>query len=579
MMTIEKFIVSADQMRQIETRIFAAGMPSAALMEKVAGLLARRIQALLKSEGRSPREKEEPHAPKGRSPREQVNSSLLPPRGERRGNRDEGFGYLAEESQGKDIVNFQFPVIGVLVGPGHNGGDALVVARELHFQGFSVIIYCPFSKLKELTKSHSDYARSLNIPFFDTIEPLKKCDLFIDGLFGFGLEREIVHPISTAIDEINKLNKLVFSIDIPSGIHTDTGSVLGTAIRATHTLCLGLWKLAFFQDKALEYIGTSELIDFDIPLADIVAILGDFPAIQRITPASAIQYLPLPRSPIAHKYTNGHLLIIAGSARYSGAAILSALGARASGVGMLSIAVPISMKPMLSSQLPEALVIGCPETSSGAIKDLPLGIDLGIYDAIAAGPGLTLEAAITVESLLESDRPLVLDADGLNILAQLGTVPILSERSALTIITPHPGEFQRLFPELADKMDSRIAATQQAAQLTGAVVLLKGARVCICFDDKGDSLGDSYASRTITYLNPESTPALARGGSGDVLTGLLGGLMASAIARKSCPKSVVETAVWWHARAGMMAAKERTELGVDAFTLTEYLIPALREFY
>ena len=108
--------------------------------------------------------------------------------------------------------------------------------------------------------------------------------------------------------------------------------------------------------------------------------------------------------------------------------------------------------------------------------------------------------------------------------------------------------------------------------------MLKGARVCISWNDEGDSLGDSCASRTITYLNPESTPALARGGSGDVLTGLLGGLLASAIARKFSPQSVAATAVWWHAQAGIMAAKERTELGVDAFTLTQYLIPALREF-
>ncbi|MEO6862396.1 MAG: NAD(P)H-hydrate dehydratase, partial [Microcoleus sp.] len=258
---------------------------------------------------------------------------------------------------------------------------------------------------------------------------------------------------------------------------------------------------------------------------------------------------------------------------------------RASGVGMLSIAVPESIKPVLSSHLPEALVIGCPETPSGAISELPVAIDLSSYDAIAAGPGLTLEAAIAVESLLDSDRPLVLDADGLNILAQLGTIPILSERRALTIITPHQGEFKRLFPELAGKIgDSRIAATQAAAELCGAVVLFKGAKVCISWKDDGDSLQDSYAARTVTYLNPESTPALARGGSGDVLTGLLGGLLAGAlakpskrIARKSSAKSVAVTAVWWHAQAAIMAAKERTELGVDAFTLTQYLIPTLRE--
>ena len=548
-MTLQKFVVTADQMRQIETRIFAAGMPVAALMEKVAGLIATRIQELLKEEGSLATDcitdLTDTSTPLSTSVR--------------------------KRAERKKIVSFQLPVIGVLVGPGHNGGDALVVARELHFQGFPVVIYCPFSQLKELTKSHADYARSLNIPFFDKVESLKNCDLLIDGLFGFGLEREITNPTAAAIDEINNLNIPVFSIDIPSGIHTDTGAVLGTAIRAKHTLCLGLWKMAFLQDGALEYIGTSELIDFDIPAADIAAILGDSPSIQRITKRSAIEHLPLPRSPISHKYTNGHLLIIAGSRRYSGAAILAALGARASGVGMLSIAVPESIKPMLSSHLPEALVIGCPETHSGAIRELPVAIDLSSYDAIAVGPGLTLEAAIAVESVLECDRPLVLDADGLNILAQLGTVPILSERCALTIITPHPGEFKRLFPELAGEMGDRIAATKAAAELCSAVVLLKGARVCISWQAESDS--------TVTYVNPESTPALARGGSGDVLTGLLGGLLASAIVRKSPTKSVATTAVWWHAQAGILAAKERTELGVDAFTLTQYLIPALRDFF
>ncbi|MEG3882176.1 NAD(P)H-hydrate dehydratase [Microcoleus sp. herbarium7] len=554
-MTLQKFVVTADQMRQIETRIFAAGMPVAALMEKVAGLIAARIQELLKEGGSSATD----------CITDVTDVTDLTDRRKR--------------GEGKKIVKKQqLPVIGVLVGPGHNGGDALVAARELHFQGFPVIIYCAFSKLKELTKNHADYARSLNIPFCDKVEALKNCDLLIDGLFGFGLEREITNPTAAAIDEINNLNIPVFSIDIPSGIHTDTGAVLGTAIRAKHTLCLGLWKMAFLQDGALEYIGTSELIDFDIPAADIAAILGDPPAIQRITKQSAIEHLPLPRSPISHKYTNGHLLIIAGSGRYTGAAILAALGARASGVGMLSIAVPESIKPMLSSHLPEALVIGCPETHSGAISELPVAIDLSSYDAIAAGPGLTLEAAIAVESVLECDRPLVLDADGLNILAQLGTVPILSERPALTIITPHPGEFKRLFPELGGQMGDRIAATKAAAELCGAAVLLKGARVCISWQD-------SCTSRTVTYVNPESTPALARGGSGDVLTGLLGGLLASAlakpskrIARKSPAESVAATAVWWHARAAIAAAEERTELGVDAFTLTQYLIPALREF-
>lgn len=514
---IEQFVVNTNQMREIEERIFAAGMPVAALMEKVAGRITSRIQEVLKS-------------------------------------------------RAKNIAPSSLPMIGVLVGPGHNGGDALVVARELHFQGYQVIIYCPFDKLKDLTGFHAQYVRSLNIPYVENIESLKKCDLLIDGLFGFGLEREIVNPFAAAIDEINSWNKTIFSIDLPSGLHTDTGAVLGTAIRATNTFCLGLWKLAFLQDKALEYIGTAELIDFDIPIADITAVLGESPAVKRIVKASAIAHLPLPRRPDSHKYTNGHLLIVAGSRRYSGAAILSALGARASGVGMLSIAVPESLKLLVAAQLPEALVIGCPETTGGAISELA-GIDLSTYNAIACGPGLTSEAALIVKSILESDRPLILDADGLNILAQFGTIPTLSTRKAPTALSPHPGEFKRLFPDLAEKMRDRVTVTQQAAELSGAVVLLKGARVCISWKDAIGNLS--------TLINPQSTPALARGGSGDVLTGLLAGLWAQAAAKDEPVESVVETAVWWHAQAGILAAIERTELGVDAFTLTQYLIPAL----
>ncbi|MGE5658164.1 MAG: NAD(P)H-hydrate epimerase, partial [Actinomycetota bacterium] len=210
-MIIQEFVVTAEQMRAIEGRIFAAGMPVAALMEKVASLVTRRIQAVVKASAH-------PHSP-----------------------------WTTAEAR--------FLKIGVLVGPGHNGGDALVIARELHFQGYQVAIYCPFSKLKELTSNHAQYARSLGIPFFDEIDALKTYDLLVDGLFGFGLERQITDAVAAAINEVNTWKKTILSIDLPSGLHTDTGEVLGTAIRATHTFCLGLWKLAFLQDQALDYIG------------------------------------------------------------------------------------------------------------------------------------------------------------------------------------------------------------------------------------------------------------------------------------------------------------------------------------
>ncbi|WP_348227893.1 NAD(P)H-hydrate dehydratase [Trichocoleus desertorum] len=505
---IQQFVVTAEQMRAIEGRVFAAGMPVAALMEKVAGLITRRVQAL----------------------------------------------YPLSSHQ----------KVGVLVGPGHNGGDALVVARELHLQGYAVVVYRPFSKLKELTQQHAQYAESLGIALVDQIEALQSCDWLIDGLFGFGLERSLSDSIAEVVNQINQWSVPVVSIDLPSGLHTDTGAVLGTAIRATQTLCLGLWKLGLLQDNALEYVGTAELIDFGLPLANIEAVLTNSPRIHRITPQTAIANLPLPRSATSHKYKMGHLLAICGSRRYTGGAILTALGARASGVGMLSVAVPESIKPLLSAQLPEALIIDCPETSSGAIAQLPESVELNSYNAIACGPGLTMDASAVVERVIASDRPLVLDADALNVLAQAGTIPTLTQRQAPTVLTPHLGEFKRLFPAIAEEMTNRAIAVREAAQQTGAVVLLKGARVAI-------------ANPTGTvWINPASTPALARGGSGDVLTGLIGGLLAQDVLQSAPVEAAVQTGVWWHAEAGILAAQERTELGVDAFTLTQYLMPALR---
>ncbi|MEO0840927.1 MAG: NAD(P)H-hydrate dehydratase, partial [Cyanobacteria bacterium J06643_5] len=228
-------------------------------------------------------------------------------------------------------------------------------------------------------------------------------------------------------------------------------------------------------------------------------------------------------------------------------------------------AVPQSLKATMVSHLPEALIIGCPETESGAISQLKLSAntDLNKFDAIACGPGLTPDADSIVREILDSSKPLLLDADGLNILASMGTQSTLQKRQALTILTPHSGEFQRLFPDVKNVNQNRILAAQEAAKRSGAIVLLKGSRTAIA-NPQG-----------CVWIIPQSTPALARGGSGDVLTGLLGGLIAQAVSRNLSVEKMVATAAWWHGRAGILAAQERTQLGVDAFTLTRYLIPAL----
>jgi ADP-dependent NAD(P)H-hydrate dehydratase / NAD(P)H-hydrate epimerase len=497
---LDKLLVSTEQMQQIENRVFAAGMPVAALMEKVGGLITRRFRVL--------------------------------------------------------YPQLVYRRVGILVGMGHNGGDALVVARELWFQGYQVSIYVPSEELRELTNQHYGYISNLGINIVENVENLGNCDVIVDGLFGFGLNREITGSLFESIELINLSKIPVVSIDLPSGIHADTGSVLGIAIKATHTLCLGLWKLAFVQEQAIEYLGITELIDFDLLLTDIQTVLEEQPTISSMITSRAVANLPLDRAETTHKYQQGHLLLIVGSEQYAGAAILAGLGARATGVGMLSIAVPRSLKPLLLNYLPEALIIGCPETEAGTIKSLP-ELDFSNYQAIACGCGLTDRPSKIVKQILAANCPIILDADALNIIAKLSIETTISKRTHPTILTPHLGEFKRLFLKIPTT--NKITATIAAAQASQAIILLKGARTVIAQPD----------GRSIVI--PASTPALARGGSGDVLTGLISGLIATNSHDDLAISEIVATAAWWHSQAGILAARERGNLSVDPLTLVQYL--------
>ena len=499
-------IATASQMQAIENLIFQAGMPVAALMEKVAIRITQRLTEL----------------------------------------------YPAKA----------YPHVGILAGSGHNGGDALVVARELHHQGRQVKIYTPLAKSKPLTRVHGCYAKSLGIPSV-SLESLQDCDLLIDGLFGFGLARDVVGDVEIAINTINNWQIPMVSIDLPSGIHTDHGGVMGTAIQATSTFCLGLWKRGLLTEAATPYVGKLERISFDVPEKFILQVLGEH-HLWRINPQQCLlKNFPISRSVITHKYEIGHLLLVVGSQKYGGATILAAMGAKATGIGMLSIAVPNFLKPIILAQVPDALVIGCPETDSGAIASLA-DLDLQKYQAITCGCGLSLDAFPIVEQVINSDRPLVLDADGLNALASIGKAQIiekLNQRSSSIILTPHWGEFCRLFPDLREV--ERLEALQTAVNQTKATILLKGARTAIAAPTE---------SGTQTWINPESTPALARGGSGDVLAGMLGGILAQGISAKDAAIG----ATVWHSQTALWLANQRTEMGVDPVTLAQNLLPFLQ---
>ncbi|ANV86578.1 bifunctional ADP-dependent NAD(P)H-hydrate dehydratase/NAD(P)H-hydrate epimerase [Picosynechococcus sp. PCC 7117] len=506
MLEFDQIFVTATQMQHLEIEIFNQGMPVPALMEKAAGLIAQYIQS---------------HYPL------------------------------------KD-----YRKISVLVGPGHNGGDALVVARELYFAGYELRLLRPLEKLKSLPQSHWNYAQFLGIPQIKDLDLFLESHLIIDGLFGFGLTRPITGDLGLLIDELNESGLSIVSIDLPSGLHTDTGEVLGTAIQATESLCLGLWKRAYGQDAAAPYLGRVNRLDFGIPSHLIAETLSAKNTIQGIPQNLLQRFLPLGRSPLTHKYRQGHLLLIGGSQTYLGSLLLAALGARATGIGMLTVAVPESLKLLVVAQLPEALVIGCPEDETGAIAQLP-SLDFSRYQAVACGCGLTLTGATNLmPDLMPREVPLVLDADALNWLAE-EDLEVLQNRHFPTILTPHLGEFKRLFADQIPITADRFQMTQMAAQLTGAIALLKGAKTVIARPDG------------VTHCVTESTPALARGGSGDVLLGLIGGLLAQ---DPDAPLEVAAAAAWWHAQAGILAAQTRTVAGVDGVTLAEFLVDVLQQW-
>lgn len=507
---IKETIVTANQMQEIEQKIFAEGMPIASLMEKTALFCSEKV-------------------------------------------------YL-------DYPLSDYKKVGFIIGNGHNGGDGLVIARELFFKNYQVKLYTPLAyKSKDLTAQHLQYAKFLNLDFITNIHDLKHCDLIIDCLFGFGLNRIINNPLADDILTINSWQKPIISIDLPSGIHTDTGEVLGVAIKATHTLCLGLWKLGLFQYGAWEYTGKIQRIEIGIPLNLVTKIINKFPTIKLMTAEKVKAVLPLPRAINTHKYKQGNLLLICGSQEYAGAALLAGYGANTSGVGMLTLAVPESLKILIINHLPFALVISLPETNiEGIVSDDILSLNK--YDVIVFGMGISKKNQFLTEEffekILNTEKILIIDADGFNYLLRGNCLDILSQRKYPTILTPHEGEFKRLFPDL-DLNIERFSTLQKAAKRINSTILLKGAKTMI-----------SHQGEKNWIIN-EGTPALARGGSGDVLSGFIGGLVAQIDLSQHPIEEVVATAAWLHQQGGILAAKDYTQMGVDGVTLANYINKAI----
>lgn len=456
--------------------------------------------------------------------------------------------------------------VDILAGSGNNGGDGLALARMLQSQGIPVRVWLEGTDQRRSPDHCKQLAmvEKLAIPVLrleqtpNWSQHMAQATLIVDAIFGIGLSRPVNGLWAEVIETVNRLPIPVVAIDIPSGIHGDTGVVLGNlALRANLTVTCGLPKWGLMMDPALDYVGQLEVVDIGIPPAYSAAAPGghllDLPL--------AASLAPRPRSRHAHKGSFGRLVIIAGSTGMSGAAVFATEAALRAGTGLVYSCVPASIQAQVAAQVPQALVFPLPEQegclSMAALA--PLREKLHKADALLIGPGLGRhpETQALLEPLLdEIEIPLVLDADGLYALAQKPR-----QFKSPTLITPHAGELAQLLAcTPAEIQANRLQALHQGAQRYQCVHILKGARSLI-----GTADGRCW-------VNTSGNPALARGGSGDVLAGLLSGLLAQGYP----PEAAALLGVYWHGLAADQAVLQQPEACVSVPELLGSLPAALK---
>ena len=444
----------------------------------------------------------------------------------------------------------------VLAGPGHNGGDGLVVARELHLAGIAVAIWSPYERHKPLTANHLAHAQWLGLPRLKAPPPPELPALWIDALFGIGQHRSPDPPIQALFcaRQRHQPGGLV-AVDVPTGLCADSGTCLGeSAAVAQLTLCIGLLKQGLVQDGALRWVGEVERLDLGLPSGLLAALPDHQPLALRESDLAGAPW-PTPER-AAGKYGRGRLLVVAGSPRYRGAASLALAGASASGCGSLQAALPEELAANLWSSAPHVVVRRPLRAAPGGgllLADL-VAADFERMDAVVLGPGIGGPAALSDagagdalawEMLQQFPGLLVLDADGLNRLASRGVPAVdwLRQRPGPTWLTPHRGEFARLFPALEPL--PALDAARAAAEASQCCVLLKGAHSLIASPD-----GNCWQ-----LLN--TAPSAARAGLGDVLAGYAAGLGAQGLATGTgAGPDRLATAALAHACSAMQLARQ-----------------------
>jgi hydroxyethylthiazole kinase-like uncharacterized protein yjeF len=439
----------------------------------------------------------------------------------------------------------------VACGPGNNGGDGLVAARHLHRAGLSVVatLSGDAQRLPDDARQALADAQQAGVRL-QTQAPTEQADLVIDALLGLGASRAPQGPVADAIVAVNAMAATVLAVDLPSGLHADTGQLLGTqAVRATHTLSLLTLKPGLFTAQGRDHAGQVWLDALRVSSAG-------FAASAQLSGADTLRALP-PRAHASHKGSHGDVAVVGGAPGMTGAALLAARAALASGAGRVFVSLLDAPVMACDAQQPELMFRPQWWHADPATMARSTAV-------CGCGGGIAVREALPV--LLSRCPRLVLDADALNALAADEALAnaqcARAARGLVTVLTPHPLEAARLLrSDVAEVQADRLQAARTLAQRHGCMVLLKGSGSVIARADGG------------AWINPTGNGLLASGGSGDVLAGWIGGLWAQLAARQGDAASAQQAllaATWLHGRAAdLLLARLPGSLALRAGALSE----------
>lgn len=456
----------------------------------------------------------------------------------------------------------------ILSGNGNNGGDSLALARLLSNQDAKVTVFFVNNEFLEEKRFTQDtriqyqILCKMNIPIVTKL-PSDSYDMIIDGIFGVGLNRDIKGQIYETIAAVNKYKGTKIALDIPSGVHSETGKILNIGFQADLTLTFSFYKRGHFFFPGRSYCG--EIIKKEIGITE-KSFLGKIPGMYSLG-GKVLDHLPI-RKEDGHKGTFGKILVVAGSREVGGAALLSAKAAFLSGCGMVRLCIHQRQYESVFFHLPEA-IYDCYETGEEAVTALQKGLSWA--DTIIMGPGMGTDdtaKALWKEVILCSRQTLILDADALNLLAVEEFEKVLSKRQnredtrRSLILTPHPLEFSRLCKKpLKDLKNDWETPLKEYAAKMNAIVVKKDAPTVIC----------DFQKRLV--LNRSGNHAMATAGSGDVLCGIIGAF----VSYTQDVFTSVCAAVYCHGRAGEIASFEKGCYSVIAGNLLEFLPEVLKE--